>query len=336
MNRLHFVGSLWILSALVFPVSGQSEELKKITIGVTSTSFANAPVFLTQRMRFFEKHGIEAEIVVAESSAVAMSGLIANSFDVVNTATPELITLRAKGQNVVALSRVYAGSAGTLVLSTEAIERIGVAPDAPITDRLKALDGLKIATPSALSSFTTSFFGAARAAGAKPEPVYLAQGSMVAALESDAIDGFIASAPYWGGALLSGSGLPWISGPQGELGDQFTFSSAGVYVVKLGEGEADLHIADQIVQAHMDFVEAVKVSPADVQVALSELYPTLDQKSLQVLYENESLAWKAPLLTHEEILEDVKEVVASGADVPGLVDVDSSSLIFSSSVTKRN
>ena len=40
---------------------------------------------------------------------------------------------------------------------------------------------------------------------------------MTAALESGAIQGFIAGAPFWAAPIVKGSGVLWISGPKGEL-----------------------------------------------------------------------------------------------------------------------
>jgi hypothetical protein len=81
----------------------------------------------------------------------------------VNISTSELITINSRGQRVVALNNLYGGVAGTLILSKAVADRLGIPANAPAAVRIKALDGLKIATSSASSAFTFSFFGAAPA-----------------------------------------------------------------------------------------------------------------------------------------------------------------------------
>lgn len=87
----------------------------------------------------------------------------------------------------------------------------------PVADRLKALDGLKIASPSAVSSYTLSLRGAAQDVGATIEFIYLAQAAMLAALESGVIDGYASGAPLYAAPLIRGIAYPWISGPRGEF-----------------------------------------------------------------------------------------------------------------------
>ena len=72
-------------------------------------------------------------------------------------------------------------------------------------------------SPSATSSFTASYKGSADKIGAKPAFVYMTQPAMVAALETGAIKGYIASAPFWGPSVARGSEVDWISAPRGEL-----------------------------------------------------------------------------------------------------------------------
>ena len=71
----------------------------------------------------------------------------------------------ARGLKVVVLANTYAGFSGTLVLSKSVVDKLGVSPTAPIAQRLKALDGLVIGSPSATGAYTVT----ARAAAAASE-----------------------------------------------------------------------------------------------------------------------------------------------------------------------
>ena len=319
---------LGIAAALLFTCGTHAKELQPVRIGLTSNSFANAGVLVSQIMGLYEGRGLKPAITVAENSAVAMSALIGGSFDTVVIATAEVINANARGQRVVTLSNLYGGLAGTLVLSKAVADRLGVAANAPVSARLKALDGLKIASPSAVSSFTFSYFSAARAAGAKPVPVYVSQPAMVSALQAGAIDGFIASAPFWASPVMNGLGVAWLSGPRGDLGNDFTFSSAGAALMMLKVAEANPEMAKSLALVYQDFAEAVKNKPEEVKAALLKLYPTLNKKDIDVMYDAELFGWTPKPLTKETMAHDIELVKASGMDVPNLDKVDPASMLF--------
>ena len=116
----------------------------------------------------------------------------------------ELIIANGRGQKVIMVANAYSGLGGTLVLAKTAADKAGVASDAPVAARFKALDALVIAAPSPTATYKISFDGAAKAAGAAIRFTYMAMTAMPAALESGAIQGYIASAPVWGIPVLKG------------------------------------------------------------------------------------------------------------------------------------
>ena len=67
------------------------------------------------------------------------------------------------------------GLSGSLVLGKAVAERLDLPPGAQVAARLRALDGLAIAAPSATSAYLTPVKDAAEALGAKIRFVYMSR-----------------------------------------------------------------------------------------------------------------------------------------------------------------
>ena len=119
------------------------------------------------------------KIFAMDSANAATAALIAGSAPVVLSGPGELVAAVARSQPVVLVADVYRGFGASLVLSNAVAARTGV--------------------------------------GAKIRFTYMAQPAMVAALENGAVEGMIASAPFWGFPVARKAGVLWLSGPKGEL-----------------------------------------------------------------------------------------------------------------------
>ncbi len=215
-----------VLLLLLLPQPGSAAELQDVTIPISSTSFATAGVRVAKELGLFEKNGLAARFVVMDSANGATAALISGAAQIVQSGPGELVAARSRLQPVVAGADLYKGLSASLVLSADAVRRSGTDPAATIDQRLKALDGMVIASPSATSSYTVAFRLAAESVGAKIRFTTMAQPAMAAALQAGAIGGMISGAPFWSVPVASGAGVLWISGPRGDLPPQYTPASS--------------------------------------------------------------------------------------------------------------
>jgi ABC-type nitrate/sulfonate/bicarbonate transport system substrate-binding protein len=223
---------------------------------------------------------------------------------------------------------VYWGLAASIVLSKEVADRTGVSPNAPARDRLKALDGLLIAVPSATSTYTNSFKGAAEALGAKMRFTFMAQPAMVAALESGAIQGYSAGAPFWGSQVARGKAVVWVSGPKGELPAENTPASITAFHALAPTAEANPALMKQVIDAYRDFSSILETAPDKVRGALATLYPDVEPATLDVLFKAEQGAWRYRQVTAAHMKQEIDFMRNSGASLPGLEKVDPAAMIF--------
>ncbi len=233
-----------LLSAAMAPAilrTARADDVREVTVAVSSTSFVLGGVRIGEQTGLFEKNGLKPRIVVMDSGNAAMSALIGRSAQFAVAGPGEVLAAKARGVDVVVAASLYRGFAGFVVLSKAVAAKLPAKPDSPLHDRLKALDGLAIAVPSATSALLAPIRTAVTEAGAKVRFPYMAQPAMVSALETGAIDGMVAAFPFAGTPILKGTGVLWLDGPGGDLPD-----------FALPSSSSTLHATGEYVAANMD------------------------------------------------------------------------------------
>lgn len=317
-----------LASALIRSPAMAQAPLRDIAIPVSSTSFVTAGLRLASALGLFAKHGLNMRLVVMDSANAAAGALIAGSAEVAMAGSGELIAARVRGQSLVLVTDIYSGLGASLVLSKAAIARTGVDPAAPPAQRLKALDGLIIASPSATSTYTVSFKGAAEAAGAKIRFTYMAQPAMLPALETGAIQGMIAGAPFWGFPVTKGTGALWLSGPKRDLPAINLPVTSGSLQATQTFADANPKVLNQLIAAIRDLGQMIATNPAQVKDALAKLYPDIDGPTMDVLFESEAPLWNTRPLTEADMAHEIAFVRSGNPALQGLDRLNPASLLY--------
>ena len=317
-------GVLAAAACAVTLTAAHAQDEEEVTIGLSSASFATAGVRIAQELEFFGEHGLEARFIVMDGSSSAMAGLLSKSFNLATLGLPELFVAQTRGQDVVAVASTYDGFATSLVLSKAVAEELGVSPTAPLDERLRAIDGRLIAIPTATAGGTIAFEAAMAAAGASARLTYMAQPAMQAALETGGIDGYLSSAPYWALPVVSGKGVLWISGPQGEFPKASTQSITALLVTTGAFAEANPELMDKLKAVVADVGDS---RPDDVKAAVARLYPDLEPASLDILLDGEASSWSTAPLTAKVLANEVPVVKSLGIPLPGIEDIDPATMI---------
>ena len=119
-----FVGCFFITSSLF----AQSKSLKKIHVGVPAVSMGNMIIFFTKEARIFEKHGLDAEVVLMSGSGIASRALVAGSVEISPIATPTVMNAVLAGSDMVILGHTMPG----------VVQALMVRPDIKKDEDLKA------------------------------------------------------------------------------------------------------------------------------------------------------------------------------------------------------
>jgi ABC-type nitrate/sulfonate/bicarbonate transport system substrate-binding protein len=315
--------------ALVFAPAVRSQaQLRDFSIPISSTSFATASVRAAALLGCYERNGLNVKFPIMDTGANLMAALLSGSAPVILGGSGEQVAAAVRGQTILTITNVYWGMAATVVLAKDVADKTGISLTAPARDRLKALDGLLIAAPSATSTYTNSFKGAAEAVGAKIRYTYMAQPAMVAALESGAVQGYTAGAPFWGSQVARGRAVMWVSGPKGELPPVNTPAAITAFQTMRPFAEASPGIVNQIMDSYRNFSDILEKTPGDVRAALGRLYPEVEPATMDVLFNAENGAWKMRPVTVETMKQDIAFMANSGTPLPGVEKLDPASLMY--------
>lgn len=316
------------LAALALPRMASSQEMRDLSIGLSSASIATAPIRLAKEFGLFEKQRLNVRFTVMDNANAATAALITKSFDMVASGPGELLAAQARGQKVVVIANTYANLGATLVLAKGVAAKLNVTPTAPFADRLKALDGLLIAVPSPTAVYTFAIKAAVQAAGVNVRFTYVNPSAMQAALESGAIQGYFTSAPLWTFPVIGGTAVAWISGPKGEIPyDYIPVNTIHLQMMR-DVAQADPDTVRKIVAVFEDFSRLVGEQPARVKEMTAKLYPELGKDVLDVVFEAESPAWKTKPPTLADMKHDIAFMRASGVQLPQLDGMDPATFLF--------
>jgi ABC-type nitrate/sulfonate/bicarbonate transport system substrate-binding protein len=300
-----------------------------LTIGLSSASTVAAAPRVAKELGLFDKHGLNVRFVTLENTSAAMTALIARSVELALVGPGDLIAAQTRGQKVVLLTTAYAGLGGSLVLAKSVADKLGVAPNAPIRERLKALDGVLIGTASATSPYTVAVRGAMNGAGvAAPRFTYISVPGMAAALENGAVQGFIASASFWVPPVLKGTAVVWINGPKGELPAENT-PRLSLGVAALREvAEANPALVQKIGAVFADLTKAIDERQSEVKAAAVRLYPDVDARTLDLMLTAEMPAWRSRALSVADLAHEIEFVKSTGVPLPGIDKLEPAALRY--------
>jgi ABC-type nitrate/sulfonate/bicarbonate transport system substrate-binding protein len=288
-----------------------------IRIAVSSESLATQLVRMAADMGKFSDEGLDVEIITSNGGAQAVTAMLSGNVQFAAAGAPEVITTNAEGRrDVKALARLYSGLSGSVVLSKETAEKLGVktdtpleervkAPDIPIEDRLKDLDGLDIAFASATSSLKSPVISSAEGVGATVKPVYMKQENMPAAMSSGAIDALQASPPVSELAVLQAGGVMWIEGPTGQFPAEHTPTSSSTLITTQDEIDKDPDTVRKVAAAITKTAQLVVDDPDGAKANVRKRFPDVDQKIFDAAWEANKGSFIQPRVTADQFAHDI-------------------------------
>jgi ABC-type nitrate/sulfonate/bicarbonate transport system substrate-binding protein len=298
-----------------------------ITIALSSNAFPYGGLFIAEKAGLFAKHGLQPKIVVMDSGNAAMTALIAGSAQFSGSGPGEVLAARSRGQNIVIVVNFYRGLSASVIMSKAVADKLNVAANAPVKERLRALDGLTIAAPSATSAYLHPVKAAAEEAGAKVKFVYMAQPAMVAAIQTGAIQGMIAASPYAGVPVAKGTGVVWISGPKGEFPANVQPSSSACLQTSEQYAIANPQIIARMRAVLSDLAKYIKDKPEDAKRNLAAAYPQVDSAAIDQAFAQDAGNWAKPELSEADIQQEIRILAATGL-VVGVSNVKPSAVLW--------
>lgn len=183
------------------PLLSQGKTLKKIHVGVPAVSMGNIIIFAAKEAGLFEKHGLDAEVVVMQGSGIASRALVAGSVQISPIATPSVISADLAGADMVILAHTMPGVVQSLMVRPE-------------IKRAEDLKGKKIAvtTYGSLTDFLVRHLMKKKGLNPDRDVALLQVGAdpeRLASLKQGAVDGATLSHPAYIMAQRLGFSVLW-------------------------------------------------------------------------------------------------------------------------------
>jgi NitT/TauT family transport system substrate-binding protein len=262
---------------------GAGGELTKVQIASAPNVFL-APLYVAKDEGYFEKEGIDAQIVEIEAGTDSVAALVSGNAQIADVGFDDLIELKEEGEEGLVMNHNILNRVTlTLVMNKQKAAELDVTRDTPLKERYAALKGLRlgITSPGAPTDKYTRYY--LRQAGLNPEKdaeiIPLGGGSsLLGALESGQIDAYQLSPPTPYVAEKEGFGTVLIDGPSGDVKE---FSD---YLYTAFAANKDW--VDENPEAAAGFSRALKKAATkideDPEAAAKQIVDDLGTKDLQV------------------------------------------------------
>lgn len=192
--------------------AGQAAD--KLKVVISSTSFAWLPLYVADGAGFFEKEGLDVEIINVKDGAVVVTAILNGDADVAGVGGNSVFAARAAGQPVKLLSPMNTEYTSTIFGRKDVFAKLGITAKSTLEDKIQALKGLKIGVISFNGGQHTMFrfLFAKYAGGAEVDKVAEIvpigdSANTLAAMRRGAIDASAFSPPVAEKAVADGYGV---------------------------------------------------------------------------------------------------------------------------------
>jgi ABC-type nitrate/sulfonate/bicarbonate transport system substrate-binding protein len=300
---------------------------EQAVVTLSSTSYANAAIFMAEKLGLFAKHGVALKLVVVDSGSLAVSALLSGSAQYTASGVSDALAAAAHGQSLKLVANVYHGLSGSVIIGKAAAQRLGLSEKSPLDARRKALVGLSVAIPSATSSYVPPTVGAAMLAGGKPDLVYMAQPTMVAALQAGAVQAIMCGSPFWEPAVTGGFGSILLDGPAGEFPADDAPVSTTALITTGDHVRSDPAQVKAVQAALADLADLIRSDPQRAEAGLAQAYPKLDSATLTLGFKRNSANWAHPGFDAADVQHELA-IMMKNRPMPGLNAVKPQDLLI--------
>jgi NitT/TauT family transport system substrate-binding protein len=184
---------------------------QKLTIALAGKALGFIIQYVAIGGGLYKEEGIDPEIVYVASGTRQAAAAMGGSADITQVGLPHGLEAVAHGGTLVAIGTGFDKYPIALVLTNDAIKRMGITPAMSLDEKIKRLHGLRIGITSPGSS-TDEFMrtimqvrGMDPATAVRLQPIGIGA-PMVAATEGGSIDGFAFMSPFTDMIVSKGEG----------------------------------------------------------------------------------------------------------------------------------
>lgn len=243
-----------------------------LTIAVPLTMVAN---------RTDRAHGIAVDLqATGTSSTIIVDAVLSGQADFGSPGTADALQAIRQGANLKIIAAVV-NNLQVMVLRDDIIAKLGVTPEAPVADRMRALKGLIIGTGAVGSTHYQILRSYLKQYGIDPDKDVRLVGlgetaALISGIEQKRYDAIAYASPIVDFAVAKGIAKVWISGPRGDVPGANNVKTC-VIVARPDTIEKRRPDVDALRAALADALAAVRMDHAAIGHTLHDKYfPKLD------------------------------------------------------------
>lgn len=280
MRRL--LGLIVVGALALSPALAQDKRTVRVTQAVASMTFL--PADYARVAGYFADEGLEVEQISTRGGGPDMAALLSGDVDFNFGVGPYVIGAVDADRPLVTVLNMLNRNLIGVVISTEAAEKSGVSPDAPLEERAAALKGLRLGftRPGALTH--RQFTHLLKMAGLTENDAELVAiggpPSLISALESGQLDGYAISTPHDRATVHRGNAVMWVDNAYGDDPSVDPFFMSGL-VTSPETIEKDPELVAAMVRALKRAMDDIRNQPAEETAeVIKEIYSQTEPELL--------------------------------------------------------
>jgi len=295
MKRAVFSACLFAAGAsLGLPLAaGSARAADATTIAVPANALLFAPLYVAADLGLWSAKGLDVKLPLIAGPG-ATNAVIAGGADFASTGGGSVLRAAAQGQNLLAIANTIDKLMLEMVVNPAAIEKFKLKPNADTATRVKSLKGMTIGVDTVNGLPHGYLRYLTKKVGMNPETdvviTPMQPPSMMAALKSGSVDGYIFGDPFTSLSIKDGATL-YIKQPQQDAPELNPFGY-NLIVARPAFCKDKPTICSRIVAGLKEAVAKMKKEPDAAKDALKKRFaqipPDIFESSFKQVVENSS------------------------------------------------
>jgi len=276
------------LAAAVFGLgqAPQAEAQEKVRVTQAVASFAFLPIDYAKASGIFEEEGLDVQQIATRGGGPDLTALISGDVQFNAAAGTYQIGAISAGRDIVNVYNFYDRNLIGLVLSEKAATAAGVAPDAPLAERLQALKGLKIGMTRPGSLTDKQVRHLLRQGGLTEDDAQIVAiggpPNLLSALDQGAIDGFAISVPHYQIAAARHGAVVWVDNTRGDDPSIDPFMMESILTTREYAADHPDVVAAMVRALDRAVEEIASSTPEEVRAVVQDTFAKVDPEIMLI------------------------------------------------------
>lgn len=198
------------------------EGVTPVDVKMSVATFTNASALVMEAQDLDAEHGLDVQLDQAgASSTLSIEAVLSRDADIALAGPPSALAAIREGAPLTILGSI-ANNQQVMVMRPDVVDRLGVAPDAPVAERMEALRGLTIGTNPSGSTYQTLLRNELSRFGLNPDQDVTMVGiqdpnALVTGLAQGQFDVIATASGLVEQAIVNSGAEVWLSGPRGDV-----------------------------------------------------------------------------------------------------------------------